>query len=182
MNLYYTVIAAAIFASCTRVSTNKNTINEKQDDIEYSRDLIKQDFDCDSFLKSYPFQSEKEFDLSLYRKIYAVDLQCAKKFISLYYSHHPEKPTIDTTTNCDMIKTINLSQFNKSEIISIYSELLLSKNDNCPLELLDELKGYESSKKDLIDTLSYHVDGYVAEYYCELFPSRCEGIQPKRRN
>lgn len=175
MKKYFKIFILFTMASCFQKNKDKNDVNTSEVGSLPDYGFTDTSFDCDSFLNTYPFKSQKNFDIELYNKIYFSDWQCGKKFSTLYYKHHPRTDK-DTYTVCNEIQDIDLSDYNKSDFVSLYRDMLKSGNDNCPLELLDKLHKNKSRDKVLIDTLSHHLDGYVAEYYCELFPDKCNEL------
>lgn len=133
---------------------------------------------CDSILNSYDFINIDTFDLSLYMELYRYSIECGKEFATRFEKHHPDYYPEVQYTSCDTLRYVDLAKLSKAEVIELYRNLLHSQNDNCPLELMDSLEKHQEMCYELIDTLMLHIDGYVSEYFCEIFPEKCEGITP----
>lgn len=132
---------------------------------------------CDSILKLYISKNQNKFNLDSYQEIYLLDFKCAQKLLTLLNSNL-DVPANEKNT-CNKIQKLSLLSITKSEIIELYINLSTAGNDNCSLELLRLLSINKDQNKHLIDTLLPHLDGYVSEFFCELHPERCIGIQAK---
>lgn len=77
-------------------------------------------------------------------------------------------------TNCETLVRNLINSKNTKEILNLYQENL-NKDESCVFAILDlSLEAYIKEKDfsvlNIIDTLSCFFDGYISDYYIDLYP------------